>query len=261
MTDGVLWVGLALLVATFGLGRRRLTATPGGRRFLHGYVGVLGWVGVGALVVALAPPVDRLATELLVVHMAQHLGLLLLVAPCLAAGRAVAVFGAALPRDLRERRRPRAADRWLRPLLAAGLLAVVWWAWHVPTLYAAAQRTPVLHGLEHTTMLGAAWLFWTVVLDAARRAEPGAAVAAVFLTGLHMTAMGAALAFTAEPWLGMVAGGGIDDLLDQRLAGGLLWFPGGLVWIATGTSLVWRWFREDERRVAAADAATGNATQ
>lgn len=241
--DLVLWLGLVLLVVTFAVGRRRLGATPGGRRLLGGLAGPAGWAGVGLLVVVLSPPVDRLATVSVAVHMGQHLALLLLAAPALVAGHAVAVLGAAAPRTVREHRRLRLGDRWTRPLLAAAVLAAVWWAWHVPALYGAALEVPVLHGVEHVTMLGAAWLFWAVLLG--QRSEGGAAVAAVFLTALHMAAMAALLSFPTEPWLRALPGGPAP-LLDQRVAGGLLWFPGGTTWIVLGTWLVWRWLRADE---------------
>lgn len=244
--DAVLWFGLALLVATFGVGRRRLLTTPGGRQLLSGAVGPAGWTGIAVLVVALAPPVDGLAETSLAVHMGQHLTLLLAAAPALIVGRAVAVLGAAAPRQLREQRRHRAGTAWTRPLLAAAMLAAVWWIWHAPSLYALALEVPVVHGLEHLTMLGAAWLFWAVVLDADRRNERGVAVVAVFVTALHMTAMAALLSFSSTPWLASVVEGGIDPALDQQVAGGLLWFPGGTVWIGVGSWLVWRWLRDDE---------------
>lgn len=253
--DVVLWLGLALLVATFAMGRRRLLASAGGRHLLSGAAASAGWVAVAVLVVALAPPVDAMAETSLAVHMGQHLALLLVAAPALVAGRAVAVLGAAAPRRLREQRRHRAGTPWTRPLLAAALLAVVWWAWHVPVLYAAALEVPVVHAAEHLTMLGAAWLFWAVVLDAGRRTERGAAVVAVFVTALHMTAMAALLSFSATPWLGSVVEGGIDPALDQQIAGGLLWFPGGTVWIGVGSWLVWRWLRDDELATEGASVA------
>lgn len=252
--DGVLWAGLALLVVTFAVGRRRLLATGGGRRLLSGAAGPAGWIGVAVLVIALAPPVDALAETSIAVHMAQHLALLLLAVPALVVGRAVAVLGAAAPRPLREQRRHRAGTEWTRPLLAAALLAVVWWGWHVPSLYAAALEVPVVHGLEHLMMLGAAWLFWAVVLDTAGRTERGAAVVAVFVTALHMTAMAALLSFSATSWLASVVDGGIDPALDQQIAGGLLWFPGGTVWIGVGSWLVWRWLRDDELATEGATA-------
>lgn len=242
----VLWVGLGLLVVTFAVGRHRLRTTPGGRRLLGGAAGAAGWVGIGILVVVLAPPADRLATTSVAVHMGQHLALLLVVAPALVAGHGLAILGAAAPRPVREHRRRRLGDRWTRPLLAAAALAVVWWLWHVPALYEAALRVPLVHGLEHGSMLAVAWLFWAVLLG--RRSDGGAAVAAVFLTALHMAAMAALLSFPATPWLEALPGGP-DPLLDQQVAGGLLWFPGGTAWIVLGTWLVWRWLREDERRV------------
>lgn len=255
--DGVLWAGLVLLTATFVVGRRRLRSTAGGRQLLAGAVGPTGWVGIGVLVVALSPPVDALAETVLAVHMGQHLALVLVAAPTLVIGRAVAVLGAAAPRGLREQRRLRAGTRWTRPLLAAAVLAAVWWAWHVPSLYAASLETPVLHGLEHASMLAAGWVFWAVILDANRRTERGAAVAAVFVTALHMTAMAALLSFSATPWLATVVEGGLDPALDQQVAGGLLWFPGGTVWIGLGSWLVWRWLRDDE--LATGGAADGTA--
>lgn len=253
--DAVLWLGLVLLVVTFAVGRRRLLGTSGGRQLLSGPVGPAGWIGIGVLVVALAPPVDGLAETSLAVHMGQHLALLLVAAPALVVGRAVAVLGSAAPRRLREQRRHRTGTAWTRPLLAAAALAVVWWVWHVPSLYALALEVPVVHGLEHLTMLAAAWLFWAMVLDAGRRTERGAAVVGVFVTALHMTAMAALLSFSATPWLGSVIEGGIDPALDQQIAGGLLWFPGGTVWIGVGSWLVWRWLRDDELATEGATVA------
>ena len=251
----VLWLGLALLVASFAVGRRRLASSPGGRRLLSGVAGLAGWIGIAVLVVALAPPVDALAEASLAVHMGQHLALLLIAAPTLVVGRAVAVFGAVAPRRVREQRRHRGGTAWTRPVLAAAILAVVWWGWHVPSLYGTALEVPVVHGLEHLMMLGAAWLFWAVVLDAGRRTERGAAVVAVFVTALHMTAMAALLSFSSTPWLARVVEGSTDPALDQQIAGGLLWFPGSTVWIGVGSWLVWRWLRDDE--LATEGAAVG----
>lgn len=255
-SDPTAWAGVLGLLAAHVLGAARLRATSAGRRYLPGWRTAVGTAGAVVLVLALVSPLEAMGERRTWAHMAQHLLLLLVVAPAFAIGRVTATLGAAAPRRLRHHARRRVGTSWTRPLLAAGLLAAVWWGWHVPAAYVAALRSPTLHGLEHATMLGAAWLLWAVLVDAARRSAGGVRVLAALVTALHMAAMAALLTFTDDTWLATPsAPPTVDAHLDQVAAGGLLWFPAGTVWVVVGASLFWRWLREDEIDGSAAPPA------
>lgn len=246
-SDPTAWAGVLGLLAGHLLGVSRLRAAPAGRRYLPRWRAGIGTFGAVALVVALVSPLEALAEQRTWVHMAQHLLLLLVVAPALVLGRVTATLGAAAPRRVRQQPRPRAGSPWTRPLLAAVGLGLVWWGWHVPVVYVAALRSGPLHALEHVTMLAASWLLWAVLVDSAHRSVGGVRVLAALATALHMAAMAALLTFSDEAWLVTpFAPASVDPHHDQLVAGGLLWFPGGTVWVAVGATLVWRWLRDDE---------------
>src|SRR3954467_1752664 len=105
-----------------------------------------------ALIAALASPIDEAARYVLWVHMLQHVLLVQVAAPLLV----LAVPAATVERFV---------PRWLaRPSIAFVVLAAAWWAWHLPALYDAALRNPLLHATEHGTLLGTAVLWWACVL-------------------------------------------------------------------------------------------------
>ncbi len=115
--------------------------------------------GLITLAIALSPPVDKLADELLVVHMAEHLligdiGALLLV---------LGLTGPLLAPLLR--------NRYIGKLrvLAHPVVAVVLWAgnfylWHLPALYQAALRHDAVHALQHATFLAFGMAMWMALL-------------------------------------------------------------------------------------------------
>ena len=225
--------------------------------------------GIGVLAAALAPPLERMAAERFAAHMAQHLMLLLVAAPLIAAARPVTVAVAALPdqyhralhRPLSARLR-RAVRRLRHPLVVWLLGTAVLWAWHSPGLYQLALRSGAVHTGEHLTLLGSAGLFWSVVIGAGAGRVAGrrgagarpAAVALVFATALSSGALGAALTFAGAPLYpeqaAVVAATGADPLADQQLAGALMWVPPGLVYLAVMVGLVVGWFAELDRRTA-----------
>ena len=224
--------------------------------------------GLCAVAVALAPPFERLAGERFAAHMIQHLVLILVAAPLIAAARPVNVAVAALPTHVRRalhrsaRAGPGRALRRLRHPVVVWLLATAaLWAWHSPGLYQLALRSDPVHAAEHLSFLVTAGLFWSLVLGAGRvGGPPGAAarpvaVALVFATALASGALGAALTFAGAPLYpeqaAMVVATGGDPLADQQLAGVLMWVPPGLVYLAVMAGLVVRWFAELDRRTAA----------
>ena len=198
-----------------------------------GIAGVLIW---GA---ASSPPVHEAAHELFAVHMLQHLTLVLGVAPLLA----LATPSALTPHGT-----------WATSAVSVVLLqTIVLWAWHLPALYDRALANDLLHVFEHVSFVASAWLFWLFVFrteDHLKRAG------AVFFTGLQSAALGALLTFASEPLYASHANGSarweLTALEDQQLAGGIMWVPPGVVYLAVTLVLLNAWMRRSARPVTGA---------
>src|SRR3954447_3280225 len=103
---------------------------------------------LAAAFAALISPIDALGHQVLTMHMIQHL-LLLDVAPVLGIlGLTRVILRPATRRFMEIERR---AGAFAHPVFAAALYVVTMALWHVPALYDAALRHPVLHVLEHIT--------------------------------------------------------------------------------------------------------------
>ncbi len=178
--------------------------------------------GVATALGALAPPTHRLADDLLLAHMGQHLALAV-VCPLL-----LALGAPALPPA-------RTRTVALATVAHVGSLAL----WHVPSLYDAALRHTGLHLLEHTTLLAGGLLFWPVVLTAR------SGLAALFTAGLGSGALAALLTLSPRPLYGAhldtAARHGLSALGDQQLAGAVMWVPGGILYAAVAIALLLRW--------------------
>lgn len=216
--------------------------------------------GLAAVGVALLPPVDTYADDLLVVHVTQHVLLVLVAAPLLVLARPLPVVLRGLPSRLRRpllgAGRGRALrlgrGRLLAPLAAAAHVAVLWGG-HVPAVYDAVLRSPALHALEHALLLSTGALLWWAVLDPAGRSVAGTAprlvsVAASAAAGL---VLGVTLLFAPQPWYeghDEAWRWGLAPLDDQRAAGALMWAAGGPGYALAGALVVVRLLRAGSGR-------------
>jgi putative membrane protein len=186
--------------------------------------------GAGIALVSVLPPVDAAAERSLVAHMVQHVVLLVVAAPLIAAGAPRLARATAL----RDR-------HWTACVL--GTLAVqsaVMWAWHAPVLYDAALRHDPLHAVEHASyLLTAAAFWWCVGVGSAR--PRGGAVPVVFAAALPGSALGAALTLAAHPWYPAY-----PTMSDQQLAGVVMWGFGGLAYVLVAAVLFGLWVRAME---------------
>lgn len=195
--------------------------------------------GVLTVAVALVSPLHGISERSLTGHMVQHVLLVSLAAPFLAGGRPLDLLGEVLGR------RPRRPTSW--PVLAAvavvqvGVLLV----WHTPPLFDAAVRNPLLHEVEHATLLLTAFALWDVLfrLTASQR---GGAVVGLFVATLPPMAYGVALTLAATPWYGPYAAQS-NALADQQLAGVVMWAYGGLAAVIGGVILGIGWIQSVER--------------
>jgi putative membrane protein len=257
-------VAPVLALAAYWHGVQRLWARAGRGHVVSGAQVGAFTAGVLLAAAALAPPAEAAVAVSLVAHMAQHLILVLLVAPLLAFGAPMLPLLTALPRRWRApahrlrpspttRRRAGAGGAAAACLLHVGVL----WVWHVPALYDLAVRTPAVHALEHATMLGTAALLWGTVVSRGgpiRRATP---VAALAMFGAATLTVGLAALITLAPGplydTYTAARGAEAALADQQLAGALMWSVGGIAYAAAGATLLGLALH---RATAADDAAT-----
>ncbi|MFG3299443.1 cytochrome c oxidase assembly protein [Micromonospora chersina] len=269
---------VCLLAAGYGRGVQELWARRGRGRVVGGRRVTAFGAGLVVVLAADQGPVHRAAESSYAGHMAQHMLLLLVAGPLLAAGAAGLPLTMAAPRSLRRLlARVRAAPpvrRLRRPaeyaLLAAAAQTLTLWLWHLPGPYVAAVDRPVLHAAEHLSLVAAAWLLWAPVLGPARHRTP-APVSLLLLVGtmLPASALGAVLTFAPEPVYPLRVLGP-DPLADQQLAGLLMWAPMDLVVLVAALAVFLGWLLRLERerpdrlataRPAGARPAKGAATE
>jgi putative membrane protein len=212
------------------------------RRRIVRLAAAVGLVGV------LGPPLHQAAEASFAAHMVQHELLMLVVAPLLALGWPAPPWVDVLPRTVRRRAlaAPGLRRAWRAATSPAGawlLHAVALWAWHVPPLFDAAVRSAPAHALQHASFGVTAVLLWWSLL---RPAAYGTAVAALFTTALHTSALGALLTFMPAPLYRVYADPGA--LEDQQLGGLIMWVPAGAALIAVGVAFAAAWLRDAERR-------------
>jgi putative copper resistance protein D len=187
--------------------------------------------------------------------MVQHILLALVAAPLL-------VLSAPITLLLRVAS-PETRRRWILPVLhsravrviafpVVGWLAfaIVMWLAHFSPLFDAALEDPLIHEFEHALFLGSALLFWwpAVGVDPApwRMSHP-VRIAHLFLQMTQNTFLAVVLlnaggvlyphyASLARSW-------GPTALDDQRLAAGLMWLFGDLIFIGAIMATVALWLR------------------
>ncbi|MEX1173518.1 MAG: cytochrome c oxidase assembly protein [Chloroflexota bacterium] len=268
--DLTMILGLLVAGAAYVSAVRSVDAAHGGnpwpRRRTAAYLGALAAMGF-----ALLSPIDTLSDDLLTVHMVQHLLLVSVAAPLLAAsGIGTLALRAASP-DVRQ--------RYLLPFLHSRLVSAltfpvvgwlafigVMWGSHFTTLYNTALLDDGVHAIEHLLYLAAACLFWWPLVspDPLRwRLHPGARLIALIaamppMSFLAVTIIGAAAPLYAA-YLGRTDAFGIDALSDQRVAGSLMWMTGDLALLIPAAYVLLLLVRHEEAETRRVDARLDRA--
>lgn len=180
-------------------------------------------------------------------HMVAHMGVVAVAAPLIALGLPARWrVGASMPAGL--------------PVVASLLEWAVVWGWHAPALRAAAQSSTVAVVVEQASFLAAGLFLWVTSTAhaerrsrAERRAHAAAGAAALLVTSMHMTLLGALLSLSQRPLFGAgqvtCFGTVLNGSDDQQLGGVIMLAVGAVVYLAGGVSLVAR-LLEDPRPAA-----------
>jgi putative membrane protein len=245
-------LGLALLIYVVGWYQlsRRASAPPRAALFLSGW---------SVLTLSLISPLHEAGERSFTMHMIEHELIMLVATLLLAASSAGGVLAWGLPRPLRQALggswKSPLASLWKRltePVTATFVQAVVMWAWHAPPLFDRALDSSGWHIFQHSCFFISSLLFWWAMLHPRGRGGGyGVSAACLFVTSLIGGALGALMSFSSSPWyadyaaMGMT-GIGLDPVDDQRLAGLIMWIPGGLVHGVAALFMFYKWFKAAE---------------
>lgn len=257
--DVILTLSLAGLLYTRGWLEMR---SRGRRRLANGWRLASYWLGLLLLGLALLSAIDIFGEMLLLMHMVQHLILVMIAPPLLLLANPFPFALWGLPPVLRRgvvRLFSRRASfrRNLRAVTARGLVwfmfIAVFLGWHDPNAYNAALRNDLVHDLEHLTFFGTALLFWWHVSAAGPRLHGRFAPAfriAYLLMALPINAMlGIALTFSRQPlytyYTTVPRLWGISVMQDQMLGGQIMWVPGSMMYVIAAAILLGRSLHAD----------------
>jgi putative membrane protein len=244
--DALPLVLLALTAAVYAVGWVRLDRRASARtRRLRALRAAAFAGGIAILAVALSPPVDELADSSVAAHMAQHLALLVAAPPLLVLAEPLSAFATALPRRVRPALGTGAGVLTARGLgIATAVVATevhvgLMVLWHTPPFYDAAQRSELIHVVEHVTFLASGLWFWSCLVRLARRGARGCALAlgATIAASAQSAVLGILLTLSSAPWYSIDGPPrfGLTRLADQQAAGAEMWVvAGGIYVIAAG---------------------------
>jgi len=247
-------VGITVAAVVYARGWRRYRLRLPGRFAVPQLAAFLG--GLACLCAAILPPLDEAADARLSAHMVQHI-LLLTVAPALLLlGDPLLPLLRGLPDAWRRSlvapllrwRSLRAAVHWLvHPLAALLLSSIIFWSWHLPTVYQLALRVPAIHLVEHASFLAGGLLFWYPVVlpwPGRPRWPSGAMIPYLLAADVQNTVLAAVLTFSDRVLYPSYQFHGrateAAALADQVLAGVIMWVPMSFAYLVPAALLTIR---------------------
>lgn len=248
--DPSILLGLLALVGAYAWGAVQLRRQGLWGKEITGRHAVFFAAGVAILLVALVSPIDVIGEKYLFsIHMVQHI-LIAMVAPALVL---LGLPGGMVRRVLEALRIGGLVKFLTNPLLAFIAFNGALIAWHIPALYQAALRDPIVHILEHIVFIGAGFQSWYPVIDPAgqhERFHPLAKIVYLFLFVVPSGIIGALFAFAQQPIYSYYVDAprlwGLSVMEDQALAGGIMWVPGWAIYFVALSIVFALWMRQEE---------------
>jgi len=209
-------------------------------------------LGLFSIWVATGWPLASFRTELLTVHIGQHLLIMTVGAPLILLGAPARPFLLGLP------------SFWVHTCIRPGVCGAVQWlgqifgrrivcwlaatatlvGWHIPPVLTLAMHSGAWRGCELASFLAAGPLFWWPVVRSLRYPAASAGwgiVRYLLLATLPCGVVSAFLLFSDRVvytvYLTSPRHAGLSALDDQRLAGALMWTVVTTVYLAAATAL------------------------
>ena len=250
-----LWPAVGLVVAgtLYLRGWHALQRTR--ERELPRWRAVCFFLGLLALWIALASPIDALDDFLLSAHMLQHFILMSMAPPLLVLGAPLVPMLRGLPRWMVRGLRPLFASRAVHktahalahPAVAWLLMNVAYLGWHVPQAFELTLRSEGWHNTEHMCFLLTSIAFWWVVVEpwpSRRRWSRWMVIPYLLTADVVNTILSAVLAFSGKVLYPSYAAAEritqLTPLKDQVLAGSEMWVLNSLVFLVPVAVIVVR---------------------
>lgn len=264
---------LALFGTLYTLGWRHLRRR-GQQRLASRQRLALYWSGLVVLVLALISPIDVLGGQLFIMHMVQHLLLVMFASPLLLLANPFPFILWGLPTGIRAgvatlfyRRSPlRQGLRLLtQPSATWALYLFFLIGWHDPSLYNLSLGSEWIHNLQHLTFFGSSLLYWWHVIGAAPRIHNRfslpARIVYLIATVPPNAITGAVIGNSSTPiytyYTSIPRLYGLSVIDDQALAGAIMWIPGSMMYIIAALILLGVLLRDEEKKGQAAKARSG----
>jgi putative membrane protein len=184
--------------------------------------------GLALLALLWLGPLPAMARHSFTAHMTIHMGVVAVAAPLIASGIAGTRFDPSPGHPI-----------LFGPLTASVLELIVVWGWHAPALHEAARSNTTVFLFEQGSFFLSGLLVWIACLGFAASGRTGRSLLGtlgLLLTSIHMTLLGALLAFAQRPLFGHGGEHGIDDQqqggIVMLLVGGASYLVGGIVLMA-----------------------------
>jgi len=205
--------------------------------------------GLATLFLALVSPIDTLSNVLFLMHMTQHILIVMVAAPLLLLG-----LPAPFLSPLIQNARLKTGLTWLtHPVIAFTLYNVTLLIWHLPALYDGALQNSYLHDLEHALFFYTALLSWWPLLSPLReipRLSYPAQMLYIFLIAIPGGILSALLVFNENVLYPTYALAprlwGLSALADQQAGALIMMIPGKIIYLIALTIVFFIWFNQEE---------------
>ena len=213
------------------------------------------FLGLLALWIALASPIDALDDFLLSAHMLQHFILMSVVPPLVVLGAPLVPMLRGLPRWMIRGLRPLFSSRMLHkiahalahPAFAWLAMNIAYLGWHVPQAFELTLRSEAWHNTEHMCFLFTSIMFWWVVVEpwpSKRRWSRWMVIPYLLTADVVNTILSAVLTFSGKVLYPSYAAAerisNLTPLKDQILAGAEMWVLNSLVFLVPVAVIVVR---------------------
>ena len=231
-------------------------SVPGWRRAC--YAG-----GILVLAAALSPPVDSLADQLLVAHMAEHLLIGDVAALLIVLGLTGPLLAPLLRHPVIARLRV-----LTHPVVAVVVWSVNFYVWHLPVLYQLALRHDAIHALQHISFLAFGIAMWMALLGPLPKPQwfgNAARLGYIIVVRLAGTVLANAMIFSGTVWYPIYRAGDahwhVSPMGDQIGAAGVMMVEESILTICLFCWLFLKVAREAEERQRLLDYAAAHGIE